>query len=380
MSLKLKKQTANFFDQGLRLKSIVFLAVLVYVFIPNAQAEEPKLKVAVVGDTGIGERGYRPGFEAVQRAIAADKPQVLLHLGDFIYQSKLLPSSCDPKYLDLARRAFVTPFSYRLFTPGDNDFPPTIRDPMASGCWSELDKLDSSFDSLSSEGEARPGSFEGTKRIGPVLFVILNSQEENDPTRWLRPRIERAKSDGLWVVIAIHEPSLTSGWFIDKRQESLRWINSLKPDLVLSGNQHSYERFHALGIPDTDGDLPFKKSIDSKYKKGDGSVHVVSGGGGATLKPFADWRKIKERSAPEWAMRALAFRALTHHFVSLEISPNSIVGKTFQVCADSKRGEGDPRWRPKDPWWRTIRLPCEDSQPGVKEIDRFEILDEEMNQ
>lgn len=367
----MKKQTAKFFNRSLRLKLVVFFAAFVCIFIQNAQAEEIKLKVAVVGDTGIGERGYRPGFEAVQRAIAADQPQVLLHLGDFVYQSKLLPSSCDPKYLDLARRAFVSPFPYRLFTPGDNDFPPTIRDPMASGCWSDLEKLDSPFDNLLPAG-VRPGSFEGTKRIGPVLFVILNSQEEKDPTPWLRSRIERAKRDGLWIIIAIHEPPLTSGWFIDKRKESLRWINVLKPDLVLSGNQHSYERFYALGIPGPDGGLPFKKTIKSKHKKGDGSVHIVSGGGGATLKPFADWRKIKERSAPEWAMQALAFRALTHHFVSLEISSNSIVGRAFQACADSK--SGDPRWRPKDPWWRTIRLPCEDSSPGVKEIDRFEIF------
>jgi hypothetical protein len=378
--LKLKKQTANFFGRSLALKSIVFVAAFVCVFIQSAQAEEIKLKVAIVGDSGIGERGYRPGFEAVQKAIVAARSEVLLHLGDFVYQSKLLPSSCDPKYLDLVRRAFVTPFPYRLFTPGDNDFPPTIRDPMASDCWSELEKLDSPFDNPLYEDVAQPGNFEGTKRIGPVLFVILNSQEEKDPAPWLGPRMERAKRDGLWVVIAIHEPPLTSGWFIDKRKEALKWINALKPDLVLSGNQHSYERFYALGIPAPDGDLPFKKAIESKHKKGDGSVHIVSGGGGATLKPFADWRKIKERSAPEWAMQALAFRALTHHFVSLEISSNSIVGRAFQVCVNSNNGEGDPRWRPKDSWWRTIRLPCEDSPLGVKEIDRFEILDENIRQ
>ena len=373
-SSKLKKQTANFFNRSLRLKSILFVAAFVCVFIQSIQAEEIKLKVAVVGDTGIGKRGYRPGFDAVQKAIAKNHPEVLLHLGDFVYQSKLLPSSCDPQFLDLARRAFVSPFPYRLFTPGDNDFPPTIRDPMASGCWSDLEQLDSPFDDQFTKGEAQPGNFEGTKRIGPALFVILNSQEARDPVLWLGPRIKRAKRDSLWIIIAIHEPPLTTGWFIDKRKESLRWINSLKPDLVLSGNQHSYERFYALGIPDSNGGLPFKKTIESKHKKGDGSVHIVSGGGGATLKPFADWRKIKGRSAPNWAMQALAFRALTHHFVSLEISSNSIVGRAFQVCADSKRGEGNPRWRPNDPWWRTIRLPCEDSPPGVKEIDRFEVL------
>ena len=66
-------------------------------------------------------------------------------------------------------------------------------------------------------------------------------------------------------------------------------------------------------------------------------IHIASGGGGATLKPFADWRGVEERSAPEWAMNALAVRALTHHFVFLEISLKSIVGKTFQVCAKSTK-------------------------------------------
>ncbi len=358
----------------MRLKLIVLVAVLFYSVAPGAQVEEIKLKVAIVGDTGIGERGYRPGFEAVQKAITDVRPDVLLHLGDFIYQSKLLPSACDTQYIDLIRRVFVSPFTYRLFVPGDNDFPPTIRDPMASGCWPELAKLDSLFDKPLYGGNAQPGRFEGTKRIGPVLFAVLNSQEGHDPSPWLAQRIERAKRDGLWVVIAIHEPPLTTAWFIDKRKGSLKWINALKPDLVLSGNQHSYERFHAIGIPESNGDVPFSETNGFEYKKGDGSIHIVSGGGGATLKPFADWREIKKRSAPDWAMNALAFRALTHHFVLLEISPNSIIGQTFQVCAKSSDSEENPRWRPQDLWWEKIRLPCESSPPGAMQIDRFGIF------
>jgi hypothetical protein len=338
------------------------------------QAQELLLKVAIVGDTGIGDRGYRPAFEAVRSAIAKSNSDMLLHLGDFVYQSELFPSSCNPKYLAQARKAFVEPFPYRLFVPGDNDFPPRITEPMASDCWSELETLDTPFDKPISGRSAQPGNFEGAKRIGPVLFVVLNSQNKKDPTSWLDPRIERAKHDGLWVVIAIHEPPLTSGWFIDKREGTLKWINKLKPDLVLSGNQHSYERFHALGVPAVDQTLPVKKSNDAIYNKGDGSIYIVSGGGGATLKPFADWRKIKELLAPIWVLDAIAFRSLTHHFVQLEISANSIMGKTFQVCAEPSNNGSGPRWRPNNPWWKTIELPCENSEPGVLEIDRFEIL------
>lgn len=373
----MQSQTIKLFGRYFRLSQWFWFAVFFSVSPLNAQAEENKLKVAVVGDTGIGERGYRPGFEAVRKAIGESRPDVLLHLGDFVYQSKLFPGSCGPRYLKQARGAFVASFPFRLFVPGDNDFPPSIRDPMASGCWDKLDKLDTPFDKPLSVASARPGNFEGTKKIGPVLFAVLNSQKESDPAPWLGPRIERAKRAGLWVVVAIHEPPLTSGWFIDKRKNALRWINALKPDLVLSGNQHSYERFHALGIPGSGEELPVKKSVDSRYKKGNGAVHIVSGGGGATLKPFADWRKIKKRSAPDWAMQALALRALTHHFVSLEITSHSIVGKTFQVCAESASDENDPRWRPKDSWWQIIQLPCDESKPGVSEIDRFEIVSEE---
>ena len=62
------------------------------------------------------------------------------------------------------------------------------------------------------------------------------------------------------------------------------------------------------------------------------------------------------------------------HFVVLEITLNSIQGKTFQVCAESAKDEIDPRWRPKKHWWKSIHLPCEGSKPGVSEIDRFEIV------
>ena len=91
------------------------------------------------------------------------RSDVLLHLGGFIYQSKLFPDTCDPRYIELIKQAFVYPFPYRLFVPGDNDLLPTLENPMASKCWSKLAKLDSPFDKLEYESGARP-NFEGTKK------------------------------------------------------------------------------------------------------------------------------------------------------------------------------------------------------------------------
>lgn len=57
-------------------------------------------RFVIVGDTGIGERGYNPGFLAVTRAMQAENPDILIHLGDFVYQPNIFPASCAQKYVD----------------------------------------------------------------------------------------------------------------------------------------------------------------------------------------------------------------------------------------------------------------------------------------
>ena len=104
--------------------------------------KEGSLRIAVVGDTGIGERAFHRGFLAVQEAIRNHEPDVLLHLGDFIYQPEFTPESCPDKYIREVEEALVNPYPYRLFVPGDNDFPPKITKPKASGCWSRIDPLE----------------------------------------------------------------------------------------------------------------------------------------------------------------------------------------------------------------------------------------------
>ena len=59
------------------------------------------LRVGVVGDTGIGERAYSQGFNAVAKALKKHRPDLLLHLGDFVYQPKIFPpnsKSSFPEY------------------------------------------------------------------------------------------------------------------------------------------------------------------------------------------------------------------------------------------------------------------------------------------
>jgi hypothetical protein len=331
--------------------------------------EAQKTRFVIVGDTGIGERAYNPGFLAVTKAMQAENPDVLIHLGDFVYQPKIFPASCDNKYVAQIKQHLVDPFPRRIFVPGDNDLPPVEWKPKASGCWKFIDSMDKDFDAYSS-AEPKPREFEGTTVIGNTFIAILNAYPWKDPTQWLKPRVESARAQGHWIIIATHLPPITSAWYYDRSQEELKQINALKPDLVLSGNQHSYERFFPLGMPNADGVTPASKTSPSSYKRGEGAIHIVSGGGGAKLRAFADLQG-KGRVAPDHVRSAIAKRAVANHFVLLDISPTTIKGTTTMLCPDPK-----DQFNNKYRWKKTRKTPieCDGKPQGKYKIDEFKIV------
>ena len=331
--------------------------------------EAESIKVVVVGDTGIGERAFHPGFEAVQSAMRQEKADAILHLGDFVYQPKKFPKTCDPKYIDEIKETLVQPYAIRIFVAGDNDLHPKKWKPKASGCWEKIAPMATPFDS-NSNIKGVPG---GVMHLGNTLFVVLNVFEWMDPTSWLKPLMRAARRKGLWVIFALHEPAVTTAWYQEKRQTILKQINALGPDLVFAGNQHSYERFYPMGIPRENGALPVVKK--SKYAQGAGTAHVVSGGGGATFKPFADQQGNSKRTAPVAVSDALAKRALMFHYLTLDISHDTLTAKTFRVCpARPAQGEKqNPRWHADDAMWNNIPLACDGKEAGVTVFDQFEI-------
>ncbi len=328
--------------------------------------------MVVVGDTGIGERGFHPGFEAVQKAMLKERMYQILHLGDFVYQPKKFPESCPDKYIDEIRNTLVQRYSPRIFVAGDNDLPPQKWKPKASGCWDKIASMATPFDKLP-KNHLRPGKREGVMHLKTALFVVLDTYEWKDPTPWLKPILDQARQKDLWIVFALHEPALTTAWYKEKRQTVLKQINALQPDLVFAGNQHSYERFYPMGIPRKDGTLPVIKQ--SKYKKGAGVTHVVSGGGGATFKPFADQQGKSKRTAPDAVFDALAKRALMFHYLKLVIYHHALIVKTYRVCPTPPfQVQSNPRWHPHDPMWENITLECDGERMGVTLFDEFIIV------
>ncbi|MZH42485.1 MAG: hypothetical protein F3740_11895 [Nitrospinae bacterium] len=334
--------------------------------------KETITRITVVGDTGTGERAYAPGFYAVQKAMRDTKPDALLHLGDFVYQPEMFPDSCPDRFIEEIKNNLVTPYPLRIFVAGDNDLPANKRKPKASGCWDKIDPLDSGFDNLPEHG-TKPRAFEGTRVVGNTLIGVIHNYPWQDPTKWLKPRIEEARQKGLWIILAVHEPALTTAWYQDKKETVLKQLNALNPDLVLAGNQHSYERFHPMSSSEK---TPVIKSESGKYLRGDGPIYIVSGGGGATFKPFADMQKIEEYTAPKEVFDTLAKRALMNHFITLDISRNTLKGTVWRVCVkDDPNDHQNPRWKARKDFWNSITLECDGKPEGVAIYEEFEIKD-----
>ncbi len=340
---------------------------------PSTEKYNDTLYVGVVGDTGVGERAYHPGFIAVAKALKNHRPDLLLHLGDMVYQPKMFPQTCPERYLREIKKALSDPFKFKLFAPGDNDVPSDIKNPKGSGCWKKIDAMDSNFDSYPTSTH-EPRAYEGTMTIGNTFFAILNTYPWQNPKLWLAPRIKKAKGKGLWTIIALHEPPITTAWYLEKRHTVLKQLTDLKPDLVFSGNQHSYERFHQINTPKQDGSIPFVLSKSGNYSKGDGTIYVVSGGGGATFKPFADQQGFKKRIAPKTVFDALATRALMNHFLVLKIERETLQAITYRVCPEKNtKNAENPRWKAGKSVWSKITLECDGQEMGVTAFDQFKI-------
>jgi hypothetical protein len=366
--LSLRETTMKWF--AIKIIFLLGLATMVNVSLGEGASST---RIAIVGDTGTGERAYAPGFSAVQKAMRESKSDLLLHLGDFVYQPEFFPDSCPDRYIEEIKKTLVEPYPLRLFVAGDNDLPPKKWKPKASGCWDKIDPLDSGFDSFE-KYDTQPRELEGTRVVGNALIGVIHNYPWQDPAPWLKPRIEEARKKGLWIILAVHEPALTTAWYLDKRDTVLKQLNALKPDLVLAGNQHSYERFHPIK-PIEENTLTVVKSESGKYQRGDGVIHIVSGGGGATFKPFADQQNYEKRTAPKDVFNALATRALMHHFITLDVSQDILQGTVWRVCVkDDPDDNQNPRWKSRKKFWDTITLECDDKPEGVSNYEKFEIV------
>lgn len=114
---------------------------------------------------------------------------------------------------------------------------------------------------------------------------------------WLENAIDGARQDGLpWVIVGMHKVCITAGQkSCEVTPELLDLLLEKKVDLILQGHDHTYQRSKQLTCATPNRYLPeCVADGDDAYKKGAGSVWVVSGlmGGGGMYEINANDSEI----------------------------------------------------------------------------------------
>jgi predicted phosphodiesterase len=150
-----------------------------------------------------------------------------------------------------------------------------------------------------------------TRRLGDAQLFFLDSNDvSNRQTAWFEQ--ELAASTSTWKIAVLHHPPYTCGLHSGDARVQQRWVPLVEDygvQLVLSGHDHNYQRFHARS----------------------GVRYVVHGGGAAGLYrlsgcPSSYPPRVRARSE--------------HGFLSVSIGPDDL-----EVKAIDLRGRVTDRFR-----------------------------------
>jgi hypothetical protein len=301
-----------------------------------------RLTVAAAGDIGM----ERPGVSTLA-TMARSRPDVYLGLGDFSYAG---PESADD-FCELVHSKIGTEAPFEIVSGNHEE---------DTGEDDRVDNFAACLpDRLDAVGEyARQYYFD----VGHLARFIMISPDltidgdhyyygpddgggDNPQLAWLKATIDDARAAQIeWIVVGMHKNCISVGkYYCDVYQDLFSALIASRVDLVLSGHDHTYQRSHQIAPPRTGCREVVVDQFDrdclvadgDAYRKGGGSVFVVSGAGGAELYPV-------RASDPEAGYFAAAMGANTrgnrHGFALLTISPRRLgvrfVGSTPGSFAD----------------------------------------------
>ena len=143
-----------------------------------------------------------------------------------------------------------------------------------------------------------------TRRLGDAQLFFLDSNDvSGGQTAWLEQQL--AGSTSTWKIAVLHHPPYTCGGHLGDARIQQRWVPLFEDygvQLVLSGHDHNYQRFHGPN----------------------GIRYVVDGGGGAGL--------YRLHGCPATYPPRVRAR-YEHGFLSISIGPEDL-----QVSAIDLRG------------------------------------------
>jgi acid phosphatase type 7 len=260
-------------------------------------------RAIALGDSG----DESPAQLAVKKMLCGlDVPaDFFFHTGDLDYEGDLNVSLFGPYREILAGMPFY-PAHGNHDPSGDqweSLFSPPLGDPGETSTFYSFDWGSAHFTFLDTELDVAAGSAQ---------------------MQFLRADLERARArDTRWVVLVFHVPLFTIGaYFLDDRKAEVN--ATLAPvtdefaiDLVITGHDHNWQRSHPIR-----NGVPRDAWQDPEFIAPAGTLHIVTGGGGALLYP----RDPRHNAALN---RVFIYK---HHALELEVTDDYISGRAIAPC------------------------------------------------
>lgn len=252
---------------------IAFLGLLVLIGVVFSVYEKP-VHFFVFGDMGSGLTAQYDIANAMTKMQQKAPAQFVVMLGDNIYPVGDIKSDHSKK--------FEKPYAYFLehkipFKPvlGNHDVP-------------------HQDDQIKYFG--MPGRYYSYS-VGPIQFFALDTNKFNWSEQvWLEKAL--AASTASWKIAYAHHPIFSSGYHGNSKalDASLRpLLEKYGVQLYLAGHDHDYERLSAIN----------------------GVTYIVSGGGGASIRDFAE----QEFLHPE---EHSVVKMVKHHYMVVDADANTL--------------------------------------------------------
>lgn len=251
-------------------------------------ASSTPFRFLVIGDSGIGSDEQR----RIAERMAEEDPALVLHTGDVVYLTGDWREQ-QPFYFDIYWRLMLRTAFYP--TLGNHDV-----DTAGGAPYLAVHALPS--EGVAFEDRGRYYSFDW----GNVHFVSLDSNRSlveaaagaGKMLEWLDGDLGRNRS--FWRVVFFHHPPYASGikgldaGMALARAHIAPILDRHRVPLVLNGHEHSYQRSWPIR-----GGQP----VDA----GQGTLYLVTGGGGAALYPV-------------FPHHTIAFGASVHHYMRADVN------------------------------------------------------------
>lgn len=262
----------------------VLVALLTLAALTGCGESGGSVGLIAFGDAGNGSKTQHEVADEMEKWADDHRVDALLEVGDVVYDTgdpKRFDEVVDTPYADLTeeRPLWVALGNHDVITNNGDELVAHLDLP---GHW---------YEQVLGDGDVS------------VQLIVLDSNDVSPTqTEWLVERLAAGSFD--WRIVAFHHPPYSCGPHGDTPSTLATWVpilRALDVDLVLSGHDHSYQRFH-----------------DSKL------TYIVTGGGGADTSDVSVCNSgaIADASAKR------------HHFLGIEVTENELI-----VTAVARTGE-----------------------------------------